>query len=880
MKNNKKVLKISVLVFVVFIAIAVAFPFVFKGKIIELLKQNLNNNLNAKVDFEEADLSVFRNFPNATVSIDQLAVINKEPFAGDTLFRAGDIELTMGLAELFKSASEVIQIKSFKVNEAKLDILVNKQGQANYDITKNAANSKDQPEAEKANFEFSVDTYEITNATVHYFDQETAISLAVDDINHYGEGDLSLQNSELNTVTDAKLSFTMDSVNYLNRNPVKLNALIGVDLKNNVYSFLKNEGIINQLPLVFEGFVKLNNDNKEVKITFKTPSSDFKNFLALIPETYSKNIENVRTSGEFVVSGVIDGVIDETHIPGFNISMQSDNAMFQYPNLPNAVENINIKTFVVNKTGLTKDTYIDIQKLSFTIAKDVFNVNARFSNLIENPFISAHIKGRLNLANVKNAYPVPKTIPLSGILDADVTTAFDMKTIESGHYEKTRNSGNLALTGFTYESEELAQPLTINKTDLTFNPKTVTLNSLNAKIGQTDLQATGSITNLLGYMFANEDIKGNFKMNSDTFVVNDFMVNEPENKSNENNDSPQKNEKASIKIPSFLNCIVKASANTVIYDNITLKDVNGTLIIADEKATLVNLNSSVFDGGLVLEGSVSTKTETPVFDMNLNINAFNIASSFKQLDLFNALAPLADAVQGKLNAKMSLSGGLNNDFTPNLNSVSGNALAEFLSSKIKPENSKMLSLVTNQLQFVDLTEVNLENLKTSLSFENGKVRVKPFKISYKDIDITAEGSHGFDKTLGYGVTFNVPAKYLGKQASGLIANLKAGEKDSIKIPVTANISGSFSNPQVSTDLKNAITTLTKELAAREKDKLVGKGKDAVKDVLGDLLGKEKVNDSTVVQDSTNKKDPVKDAAGTLIKGLFGKKKKKKDSVSN
>lgn len=602
--------------------------------------------------------------------------------------------------------------------------------------------------------------------------------------------------------------------------------------------------------------------------------------MAIIPETYAKNIENVRTAGKFEVQGRIEGEVDDVHIPKFNISLQSDNAMFQYPELPKSIDNIKIKTFIINETGLPKDTYINVDQLSFRIDEDVFNANAKFSNLIENPFINAHIDGRLNLSNLSKAYPIETPTPLSGILDANVTTAFDMKTIESGSYEKTRNEGSLMLTGFNYESEELAQPLKINKADLKFNPQTVTLNTLDAVTGRTDIRASGTISNFLGYLFNNENFSGNFNMRSNTFAVNDFMVNEQSDENGDSKEAQKQSEQqapSKIKIPSFLDCTIQASADTVLYDNITLNNVNGTLLIADEKATLVNLNSSVFDGALALNGSVSTKTETPVFDMKLNIDAFNIASSFKQLELFKALAPLADAIQGKLNASLSLSGNLKDDFTPDLSSLTGNALTEFLSSKINPENSKVLSLINDKLNFVDLSRLDLEKLKASLSFENGKVKVAPFDLNYKDIGITIEGGHGFDKSMEYGILFNVPAKYLGKDAATLIANLNDAEASEIKVPVKANISGSFSNPSITTDLKQAVTNLTKELAARQKDKLVGKGKDAVKDALGGFLGKDK---DTVSNDTVEKSDPVKDAAGSLIKGLFGKKKKKKDSVSN
>lgn len=272
------------------------------------------------------------------------------------------------------------------------------------------------------------------------------------------------------------------------------------------------------------------------------------------------------------------------------------------------------------------------------------------------------------------------------------------------------------------------------------------------------------------------------------------MVLEGETLENENT-TPDSGEET-IKIPSFLDITINANAQTVTYDNLTLKDVKGTLRIDDEKATLQDFQSGIFGGKLALNGSVSTKESTPVFDMNLGINSFDISQSFKGMDLLQALAPIASALQGKLNSTLSLKGTLKEDFTPNLANISGNALAELLASNIKPEQSKALSLLGNQLSFIDFSKIDLSKLKTSISFNDGKVNLKPLTIQYQDIAIELGGSHGLDNSMDYNATFQVPAKYLGKDVNNLLNSLSPEEAQQITIPVSAQIGGSFSNPSV------------------------------------------------------------------------------------
>ena len=170
-------------------------------------------------------------------------------------------------------------------------------------------------------------------------------------------------------------------------------------------------------------------------------------------------------------------------------------------------------------------------------------------------------------------------------------------------------------------------------------------------------------------------------------------------------------------------------------------------------------------------------------------------------------------------------------------------------------------------------------MKASLTFKDGKVAVKPFTLNYEDIQITVAGGHGFDKSVDYDAVINVPAKYLGKEAASLIAQLSDEEKSSIKVPVTALIKGSFTNPTITTDLKSAVADLTKQVANNQKDKLVNQGKDKLNSALEGLLNKNKTTDSTKVDSTkTQQKDNVKNAAKGLLNNLLGSKKKK-DTVN-
>ena len=857
----KKILKgIGIFLLVVIIALAAA-PFLFKDKIQQLVLKSINEKVDAKVAFDDVHLSLFKSFPRANVTIDKLAIINKAPFEGDTLLYAGEVNLKMSVRELFKGDGEPMNIESFSSTNGVVNILFDKNGVGNFDIAiKDDKEKKDDSESKP--FAMNIQNYEIENLRFTYFDERSKVKMVIDSLNHTGKGNFAASKLDLTTKTTAKVSLDMDKTNYMKNVKLDLDAILGIDLENSKYTFKDNKALINQLPLEFDGFIQIVDAGQEYDLTFKTPTSSFKNFLGVIPEAYAGNLNTVKTTGDFKVSGFAKGLYSDKTIPKFNLAIASNNASFKYPDLPKSVENIVIDTKIINESGNLNDTYINLDKLSFRIDQDVFNVQANVKNIVENPLVDAKLKGTINLGNVSKAYPVKLDTPLSGILKADVETKFDMKSVEANQYQNIQAMGNASITGFKYVDAD-KKTYTINTAAAQFSNQKINLQQLDMTTGKTDLKVNGTLENFLGYAFKNQELRGNFTMKSNQFLVSDFMS---KTETTVNNKTVTTE---AVKIPKLLNVTLNASANTVVYDNLNLKDVSGKIVVKDEAVSLQNLKTSIFNGLITATGDVSTKGKVPTFDMNLGLTTVDINQTFTQLDMMKKIAPIAEAINGKLNSTIKLSGNLDaKTMSPDLNTLSGDLFGQLLSTTVNAKNSAVLNKLDEKVKFIDLQKLNLNDLKANLTFKDGKVNVKPFDIKYQDIKINVGGQHGFDQSMNYNLKFDVPAKYLGSDANKLIAKLTPAEANKLEnIPVTAILTGNFKNPKVSTDIEQAVTKLANQLVKAEKDKLVTKGTSALENLLG---GNKK--DTTKTQTSTPKED-VKTKVSEGIKGLFNKKKK-------
>lgn len=862
----KNALKITGIILLLFVTALFAIPYFFKDQIKAKIADAINESVDAKVSFADADLSLFKDFPNANVSIENLAIINKAPFEGDTLISLGELNLQMSIKELFKGKEEALNIEGISSENGLINIIFNKDGIGNFDIALKDKSNTEEKEKSKP-LSLKIQNYKIENFTFRYFDEGSKIKMVIDSLNHEGTGDFTASKLDLKTQSTAKVSLDMDKVNYMKNVSLTLDAILGIDLEKSKYTFKENKALINQLPLEFDGFIQMVEAGQNYDLKFKTPTSSFTNFLGLIPAAYASSLDGVKTTGDFTVAGFAKGMLTDTTVPKFNIAIASNNGSFQYPNLPKSVQNIVIDTKIVNETGILNDTYVNLDKLSFRIDQDVFSAKANIKNITVNPFVNAALKGTINLGNLSKAYPVKLDKPLAGILKADVTTQFDMASVEKSQYQNIKNAGTMSLSGFKY-TDENNKSMTISKALVQFNPSTINLKQFDATTGKSDISINGVLENFYGFMFKKQELKGNFNMSSNQLAVDDFMT------SGEAAPAKAETKQAeAMKIPAFLNCTLTAKANTVLYDNLKLKDVSGKLIVKDEKVTLENVKTSIFGGTIGVNGAVSTKEKTPVFNMDLNLNQVDIAQSFTQLDMLKKIAPIAGIINGKLNSTIKLNGNLDaTELTPDLKTLSGDLLGQLLSTTINAKNSTLLTALGSNIKFIDVNKLNLNDLKAAITFKDGKVNVKPFDIKYQDIKATIGGTHGFDQIMNYNVKLDVPAKYLGSEANAFIAKLSPADAAKLEnIPINALLTGSFTNPKISTDMKSAVTNLTNQLAKQQKDKYTKQGTAA----LTDLINKNTKSKDTTKAAATTKQqttETVKTKANELLNGFFKKKK--------
>jgi len=808
----KKALKILAIVLLILVLALVSIPFLFKWKIIETIKREANNTLNAKLDFKDASLSLFRSFPDFSLGLTDLSIVGVEDFNQDTLAQIPDLLVTIDLFSVFKG--QEYEIRKVKLDRPSFKFRVLADGRANWDIMKPSTDTAAVAEDEGATpFRASLQSFSISDGSIVYDDASLNTLVLARQVNHDLSGDLTADFTDLVTETTVgDLTVDYEGVRYLNKATAWLTSKIGADLNAWKFTFPDAALKINELGLLASGYFAMPEAGYDMDIKFEAPKNDFKSFLSLIPAVYAKDFSSVKTSGSLSLNGFVKGLYNDNSMPAFGVDIKIADAMFRYPDLPSAVENISMKAVITNATGDPDATIIDVSQLHLEMAGNPVDIRLYVSTPVSDPYIDTKMVGKINLADVGKFYPLEKSDELSGMLDADIMAKGRLSAIEQKQFDQFTAEGRMIASNVVYKTSTLPQGLSVSEARLNLTPEMVDMPVMKMVIGKNDISASGKLENMIGYAFDKGDLKGTMNVISNYFNVNDFM---PETA--ETTAVADTTAMSIVEIPGGIDFTMNASFGQVLYDNMDLKNVKGQLLVKDKQLKLENVTMNTLEGKIGVNGTYSTAVPgKPVVDFRLDIQDVDVHKAFVTFNTMEKLAPIAGLASGKISTQLNLKTDLNGNMMPVYSTVNGGGFLK--SPSLTFSNVNTFSKLADALKIDKLKNWVIEKVNLSFEIVDGKVFVKPFETAMGKTKATISGWNSFDETMEYTMQLSIPRSEFGGAANNVLNNLvgeanKKGANFSIgdMIPVAVLIGGTISDPKISTSLKGMASNAMEEM---------------------------------------------------------------------
>lgn len=822
----KKIVKFLVWFFVVIIllvAFVISVPFIFKDKVRDIVVEQINNNVNATVEFQSYDLTVFSSFPDLRFELNKLTTVGLDTFVNDTLINLESLQLSIDIMSVF---GDEIKINGISLISPNINAKVLANGKANWDIAKESDEAVDTSTAssEPTKFKMSLKTFEIVSANIVYDDKSMDLSSKIQNFNFSLSGDFTQDVTNIKTVTtmDA-IDVVFTGIKYLNKTKIEILADLEANLKDSKYTFTNNSFKLNELELGLDGFVSMPTDDISMDLKFDAKKTEFKNILSLVPAVYMTDFESVKTSGTLALNGFAKGIYNETSLPAFGVKLQIGNAMFKYPDLPKSADNINIDIDINNPDGVTDHTVVDIKKFHIEFASNPIDISMLIKTPVTDADINGKITGKIDFATLKDIVPLD-SMTMDGQVTADISLKGKMSSIEQEKYEEFNAAGNMHLTNFKYSSNDLAYGVTIVDALLNFTPQYLELQTFSSEIGKSNIELTGKIENYLAYTFKDELLKGNFNFNSSYLDLNEFMSDD------ETAATPatpaEETPMSVIEVPKNLDFTLQSKIAKILYDKLDITNTSGLILIKDGVVDLSGLSMNLLDGQMNLSGKYDTKDlSKPNIDFNIKMIGFDIQKTYAAFNTIQKIAPVGEHCTGIFSAEFTLSSLLDKEMSPVMNSLQSQG--SLATKSIVISNSKMFDKLAEQLKADQFKKLALNDINLKFSIKDGKISVEPFDTKFSKSVANIGGFMDLDQNLDFKMKLKIPRSELGGAANEVVNNLfgQASSKTGLAInpseviDINALIGGTSSNPTVKLDLKDQASNVVDDLKDKAKAEL-------------------------------------------------------------
>ncbi len=819
-----KILKITGISLLAVLAVLLILPFALKGKIEEVVKSEANKRLNARLEFRNLDLSFIRNFPHATLSLNDLCITGTGEFEGDTLVALQQVSATVNISSLWGDSG--YEVSRIMLEEGRIHAIAHVNGNVNWDIMKMEDGSDEAPaDTTASDFKLLLKKVEIKNTSLYYDDEVSKMNVSMEGINLNLSGDMTADQTRIKTsFSSDALTVVMEKIPYLSKVKTSADIQLDADWKNMKFVFSENTIRLNEIQASLDGWLSMNDDESlDMDLQLNAPQTQFKDILSMVPAIYTNDFKDLKTSGEVTLGAVAKGTMKGDTLPSFDVKMTVDNAMFQYPSLPKSVNQIHLKAQITNPGGSADRTVIDISRFHFEMGGNPFDVTLHLSTPVSDPNVALSASGQLNLGMIKEVYPLGDT-ELNGNLNANLKIATRMTAIEKQQFENVQAEGLLKVNDMVYKSEEMKDVL-IRNASLSFSPRYVDLSNCIVQIGKNDLTANGKLENFIPYALKDETLKGSLTVTSNYLNLNDFMTEDVAESSAQADTAGI----GVIVVPKNLDFNLSGTFQEVKFDQLDMKNVSGQLLVRDGKVDMKNLKMNALGGSIDVNGyyDTSQNPKQPDVSLDLSIQNASFAQTFSTFETVRKFAPIFESILGNYSTTLSMKAPLSEDFMPVLTGLTANGLLQ--SNDVEVKNVQTLNVLAATLKNENLKDLKVKDLKLPFSISNGRLTTNPFDVNFGSGKMNLSGSTGLDQSLDYVAKVDLSDK------------LTKGYVSSVNV----KIGGTFTSPKITVDAKDLVNQgINKLLGGKEGSSLsetvneeVGQQADAIRKQAADAGAK-------------------------------------------
>ncbi len=733
----------------------------FQKQVTEKILSNLRKTLKTELQVRDHKLSLLSGFPDA--SLDLKGVRLGGAFGGNLL----EAEQLSFRFELFSLFSDNILVKSVVVRDGALVLKTNKNGQQNYEISKDVTPAKTSKPAEN-NASIALQNADFQNIELIYENKQTnqAIRLEINQADFSG----NFSAKKFNLVSHADFVFDFvesDSTRYLAGEKMNYTASFDVDLTQDLYNLQSVEANLGGNVFQVSGIVINKPDFTDFNLKMDSNEGDISMVFNLLPQKFHDYFSDFQSSGMYACSGTVKGRLSKTQTPTTTFGVRLRDGNVTSDKLQSPLRHAKLQAmFTARPDGLAN---FEITGFEGDFGGSPFRLDLKINNL-DDPTVDLKTSGTLPLAAIWGLFDLPEISDGDGFLQ--------IPSLEiHGKYADMISMNRIPFVTATGQMIFQNAELTYNKIPVQFQNGALRLagndvfaEKINLRLGESEIFLDAAARNLLPVLLADSlnseqarlDFTGKMaarKLNVSE-LIKMFSIADTTKIA-----SPQILDSMKIartveheSVTGKLNGIFEAKIDEYIFEKITGKNFSGKIAF-DQNVLMLKGETETMGGKIAVEGEHKFDKQ-PSLQLRCAIQNIDLKTCFEQFDNFDLDFITAENLKGRLDARVAAWAFWNEkgEFLEDKT----RALVDLTGKNGELGGVKMFEEFSTYIHLEDLKRVKFTQIQNFFEVSNRRLIIPTMFIQSNAVNMTVSGTHTFDGAIDYKIKVNAGQVLLNK----------------------------------------------------------------------------------------------------------------------
>lgn len=713
----------------------------------------LNQQLNAPVTVSDMDLTLVARFPQASLRMLDVLVmeVRSDDVPPDTLLFAKELHLEFSLWELFGDKQTVNEIHAERV---RLYPALDRNGKENYLVWKTDSTSGSSP--------LSLDNVSFDDLHLRFRDHRSMLEITSQSKELALSGNFSELLNTLSVNGDLHLlEWTADKETVLKDREGQLQLALEFGGTDALFKIVRGELITGDVTMAVTMTVSEGGDGKVLDLRANAFGQDLQDAVELLPPGMTKGLERYRMSGEVDLAVHYAGPIESG--PSLSVGAKLSQGRMREDRSNTTFSDI-FAELALDLTPKGVAQKLVIKDLHARSGSGRISGNWQSNGLV-NANVMADLKADIALAELLRFAQVDTLEIVNGRLKADLRMEGklrDMGDIRPSDMRGLKVTGTADLRDATLKMKGVRHRVEHLDADLEMRGNDATVQGLKAEIQGSPIMLSGTLRNLMPYLLFDEQHLIIAARGSSPRIDLAALLRSDDARSESAKDY-------TLILPATIELDLAASVDELVFEEFKATEIIGRILLRDRVLRVVPMSfrtaSGMVNGGLELDGR-NIGQPYPLA-INATMEDIDLKQLFREFQDFGQTFIGHRHLSGTARARVVFNAPLTQsvhldmeqlvcviDISVDHGAIKGHAPLLQVADHLQ-KNKLVAPFVDVPQLRKELADVRFDHLENQVEIRNGAVHIPQMLVESSVMDLELSGTHWFDDRIDHHLNFRL-----------------------------------------------------------------------------------------------------------------------------